>query len=1010
MEVQLGNPADEIKRLRRCVNDLVSVLALPAIWAGSEPTQIVNTLLDALLGMLNLDLIYVQLEGSRGKAPVENLRFAPTWHSTTAPQETGELLKRWVGKDQQKWSSEERRLIGDTEISIVSLPLGLHGDAGLLVAGSRRKDFPRETERLVLSAAANQAAIGLKEAWLLDEQKRLTNELDERVVQRTIELADANEALREEMAERQRADQALQVRELNLRLLLDSIPAPVAVMAADGRVENVNHPTLEYFGKPLEDLKRWGTSDAVHPDDLPHAIDVWRTAVETGRPYDIKERLRRFDGVYRWFGVRGFPLQDSEGHVLNWCVLLTDIDDRERAEEALRVAMDERTRLAAFREEIGIALSQQEGLEVILNSCANAMVRHIDAAFARIWTLSSDGRELELQASAGMYTRLDGSYSRIPLGELKIGLIAQERKPHFTNDVQNDIRVSDKDWARREEMISFAGYPLVVEHRLVGVMGMFSRKALTESTLEALSFVASTIAQGIERKRAEEALRASERNLSLNINAMPTLLASARPDGWGDFFNQGWMDYTGLSAEQLQGWGWATPLHPDDAKGLLKIWRSSLASGAPLEAEARMRRFDGAYRWHMFRANAMRDESGAIVKWYGNAVDIEQRKQNAEKLRQSEAFLAEGQRLSSTGSFYWRVGADEITFSDETYRIFELEQNVPLTHELIHSRVHPEDLPAIKENTARFRQDFSSGDFQDDFRLLLPDGSIKYIHVLSHRSRDESGQVEHTGTFQDVTQRRLAEEALADLRSELAQVARITSLAGLTASIAHEVNQPLSGVVTNASTCLRMLGSDPPNVDGARETARRALRDGNRASEMITRLRALFSKKQVTTELLDLNEATREVIALSLSELQRNRVLLQADLDTDLPVITGNRVQLQQVILNLLRNASDAMSAVQDRPRHLVIRTERDAGEHVRLTVQDVGVGFDPDAMGKLFQAFYTTKDEGMGMGLSISRSIIESHQGRLWAIRNDGPGATFCFSLPCGRERAMTASPTQSI
>jgi C4-dicarboxylate-specific signal transduction histidine kinase len=356
------------------------------------------------------------------------------------------------------------------------------------------------------------------------------------------------------------------------------------------------------------------------------------------------------------------------------------------------------------------------------------------------------------------------------------------------------------------------------------------------------------------------------------------------------------------------------------------------------------------------------------------------------------------------------VGADEITFSEETYRIFGLQQGVPLSHELIHSRIHPEDLPAIKDNTARFRQDFSSGDFQDDFRLLLPDGSIKYIHVLSHRSRDQSGQPEHTGTFQDVTEQRLAEEALTNLRSELAHVTRMTSLAGLTASIAHEINQPLSGIVTNAGTCLRMLGSEPPNVDGARETARRALRDGNRASEMITRLRALFSKKQIAVESLDLNEATREVIALSLSELQRNRVLLRTDLDDALPLIAGDRVQLQQVILNLLRNASDAMSAVQDRARDLVIRTEREEGNSVRLTVQDVGVGFDPDAMDKIFQAFYTTKDEGMGMGLSISRSIIESHQGRLWATKNDGPGATFCFSVPCGRESGMAASPTSTI
>ena len=236
-------------------------------------------------------------------------------------------------------------------------------------------------------------------------------------------------------------------------------------------------------------------------------------------------------------------------------------------------------------------------------------------------------------------------------------------------------------------------------------------------------------------------------------------------------------------------------------------------------------------------------------------------------------------------------------------------------------------------------------------------------------------------------------------------MARVTSLGALTASIAHEVNQPLSGIITNASTCLRMLAADPPNVDGARETARRTIRDGNRASDVITRLRALFSKKDATTESVDLNEATREVIALSLSELQRNRVILRAELADDLPPVTGDRVQLQQVILNLLLNASDAMSGVDDRPRQLVIRTERDEGDRVRLTVQDAGVGFDPQAVDRLFEAFYTTKSDGMGIGLSVSRSIIESHHGRLWATPNDGPGATFSFSIPRRPEGATGAT-----
>jgi signal transduction histidine kinase len=262
----------------------------------------------------------------------------------------------------------------------------------------------------------------------------------------------------------------------------------------------------------------------------------------------------------------------------------------------------------------------------------------------------------------------------------------------------------------------------------------------------------------------------------------------------------------------------------------------------------------------------------------------------------------------------------------------------------------------------------------------------------------------------ELAERRQVEERLDKARLELAHVARITSLGVLTASIAHEVNQPLSGIITNAGTCLRMLAADPPNVDGARETARRTIRDGNRASEVITRLRTLYGKKETTSESVDLNEAIREVLALSLSELQRNRVIVQQELADDQLLVTGDRVQLQQVILNLIRNASDAMSAVDDRSRHLLIRTERDKDDRVRLTVQDRGVGFDPQAADRLFESFYTTKNDGMGIGLSVSRSIIESHHGRLWATLNNGPGATFSFSIPRGPEGTTGAESNRAI
>jgi PAS domain S-box-containing protein len=387
-----------------------------------------------------------------------------------------------------------------------------------------------------------------------------------------------------------------------------------------------------------------------------------------------------------------------------------------------------------------------------------------------------------------------------------------------------------------------------------------------------------------------------------------------------------------------------------------------------------------------------RIQSDGPPSFTGYLRDITQRKRSEEELRRSQAFLAETRRLSSIGGFYKRIATGEMIWSEELYRIFGFDPAAPPTLERILTRVHPDDIHSFNEMLDRQRR---GTDYEHDYRLLMPDHSIKYLHVVAHASRDQDGQPEYMAAVQDVTQRRLAEQALAKARSDLAHVARVTTLGALTASIAHEVNQPLAGIITNASTCLRMLAADPPNVDGARETARRTIRDGNRAAEVVTRLRALFSKKNASTETVDLNETAREVVALSLSELQRSQVTLRQELADDLPPVTGDRVQLQQVILNLLLNAADAMHDIDDRPRLLVIRTEHDTDNHIRLSVQDTGVGFEPQAVTKLFDAFYTTKSAGMGIGLSVSRSIIESHRGRLWAAPNDGPGATFSFSIP---------------
>ncbi len=350
-----------------------------------------------------------------------------------------------------------------------------------------------------------------------------------------------------------------------------------------------------------------------------------------------------------------------------------------------------------------------------------------------------------------------------------------------------------------------------------------------------------------------------------------------------------------------------------------------------------------------------RFQSAHIAQFTTLASAAIERMRGDEALNRSAALLERTQQLSSTCCFSWRAKTGEISWSKELGQLFELDAaEVPVTLGLIGTRIHPEDLPSFNEMIERARSGVS--DFEFEHRLLLPDNSVKYLHVVAHRTRDQEGELEYIGAVQDV----------------------------------------------------RMLGVDPPDIERARESASRTIRDAERASEVIKRLRALFCKKGVTCESLDLNEATREVVALSLSELERNKVMVRTELTGELPPIQGDRVQLQQVILNLLLNASDAMGGIDDRPRQILIRTERDEEDRVQLSVRDTGVGFGPQGADRLFDAFYTTKSNGMGIGLSVSRSIIESHRGRLWATPNDGPGATFSFSIPTGpRTAAITGAGT---
>jgi signal transduction histidine kinase len=363
-------------------------------------------------------------------------------------------------------------------------------------------------------------------------------------------------------------------------------------------------------------------------------------------------------------------------------------------------------------------------------------------------------------------------------------------------------------------------------------------------------------------------------------------------------------------------------------------------------------------------------------------------------LGRSEALLAQTERLSSTGSFSWRPLTHEFRCSRQTLAIFDFDPTAPPTLEMIGLRVHPQDVSLLQEMFDQGRG--RGGDLDYELRLQMPDGSDKHVRLLAHEYRDDQGQLEYIGAIHDVTGLRGLEQALAKSRADLTHVARVSSLGRLAASIAHEVTQPLSGIITNAGTCLAMLSADPPDLGAARDTARRIIRDTDRAVGVVARLRALFVKRAPTLNLVDLNLAAREVATLCSWDLQKAGVALQEEYSDPLPPVVGDRVQLQQVILNLVLNAADAMRTVDDRERLLIIKTQWDGADQVHLSVRDAGVGFEPQRLDTLFEPFYTTKSEGMGIGLSVSRCIIEGHHGRLWALLNEGPGATFAFALPC--------------
>ncbi|MCU1261724.1 MAG: hypothetical protein JWO80_4609 [Bryobacterales bacterium] len=494
-----------------------------------------------------------------------------------------------------------------------------------------------------------------------------------------------------------------------------------------------------------------------------------------------------------------------------------------------------------------------------------------------------------------------------------------------------------------------------------------------------------------ERRRAEEVLRNQASLLNLAHDAILVCDMNGDITFWnpGAEETYGWpgQEALGKSAQELLG-----SEYPGGRESLMKM----VVRDARWEGELVQKRRDGrrivvASRWAL-----QRDQEGDPTSILQINRDVTERRRAEENLRRSEAFLAEGQRLSRTGSWAWDVSSGALTFSRESFRIlgFDPEQPAPAFQTAV-DRFHPEDRASVDnvlDTAIRERKDY-----EIHARLALPDGSTKHVHCVGRVATSQSGALECVGTMMDITDRKLAEQELQVAQAELAHMARVTTMGELAASIAHEVNQPLAAVVNYANAGLRWLNAATPNLDGTREAITRIVKEGNRAAEVIGRIRSLIRKSAPQMSALDMNELINGVLVLTRHEVLKRGVSLRTELAADLPWILGDRVQFQQVILNLLLNAVEATSEMTRGPREVLLTSQALGPDQVLITVRDSGVGIDSGKEEQIFSPFVTSKAGGMGMGLPISRSIIQRHGGQLWAKANEELGATFQFSLPVG-------------
>jgi PAS domain S-box-containing protein len=733
----------------------------------------------------------------------------------------------------------------------------------------------------------------------------------------------------------------LLAKEAHFRLIVDSIPGLIFTYDARGRMEFVNRQLLEYFGQPPEMLHATDVATIVHPEDFDRAEEIRHKSIAAGVAHSYELRLRRADGQYRWFQLRCAPFAGPDGSIIRWYGCLSDIDALKEAENRSR---DESRSLSLL----------------------------IDTLPALVFTKQASGAlEWVNQRIVSYFDRSVEDLHRWQMTDV----IHPDDLPHTIERVREGVA---------------AGQPYELEHRMRRSDGVYRwfhyRAAPLRDEKGSIIRWYGLVTDIDDLKRAQEQARQNEHQLRLILDNIPGSVFTMTADGAIEQVNQHVLSFFGKSCDELRDWTSVT--HPEDVDSVRAVIEHGLATGISWESTSRALRADGVYRWFRTHGRPLCNAEGHVMRWYCVNDDIDDLKRAQEDARLSEHHL----RLildNIPGYVFTLTPGGEI---EQVNRQIVEFFGLPFEELRDWSQVtHPDDL---EQAHARLQQAIATEtSWHNEVRALRADGVYRWFQTRGLPLRDTNGQIlRWYCLLVDIDDLRRAEESARTIQARLSKASQLAAVSELAASIAHEVNQPLAAVIANGHACHRWLAADPPNVERALLSVQRTIRDGNSAAEVVARIRSLFRHAPPNKQLLSLNDVIEEVGRIIADDLMSKGVSLRLQLQADLPPAPVDRVQLQQVIANLARNGIESMDGIEGRTKELTISSSIADGDIV-VEVKDVGVGLNDDA--SRFDPFVTTKPNGMGMGLSICRTILDAHAGRLWSTPNFSHGATFGFAVP---------------